>query len=129
MTDETVVRRKVRKVPPEVGVQSTLPGDETPEQSTQEPTTGMRTGEFRRTLAMTKVTPLTPTLVQYVGSTIPKGMWQLVPISGGSLGALWTAWRAEFGAGDPERFLKTVLSELGLMMDGAVKAVSTLTLE
>lgn len=139
MTDDTVVRKRGRKAPSDIMVQSSLLlGDEPAGQEDTQgdvqtqpedaPRPDPKVGEFKRTLKMVRVTPMTPTLVQYVGSTIPKGMWQLVPVSGNSMEALWGAWRAEFGAGDPERFLRTLFFELGIAMDGTIKTVSTLTL-
>ena len=138
MTDETVVvRKRGRKAASEAAAQDTLPLEsapvESPVESTPaaEPVAPAPTPEdiLRPIIGGATATPTTPTMVQFVGTMIPKGMWELVPLKADMLSIAWNVWKDNYGAGDPERFLRTVYAMTGVAQDGALKTVWSLKLE
>lgn len=138
MTDETVVvKKRGRKAASEAAVQDTLPLESVPVEApvvnapVVEPAAAVQTPEdiLKPIVGGATITPATPTMVQFVGTMIPKGMWQLVPLKADVLGIAWNVWKDNYGAGDPERFLRTVYSLLGMALDGALKTVWSLKLE
>lgn len=132
VTDEVVPKKRGRK--PKVQEESTLPLDDTP--SVQAPADTMSaeapvTPEdiLRPILEKYRYSNSAPTLVGYVGSTIPKGMWMLIPVDNDTLEAAWRAYKARFGTADQDRFIRVVHSILGMAMDSTIRTVNLLRLE
>ena len=131
VTDEVVPKKRGRK--PKVQEESTLPLDDTPsvrapaDTSTDTPVTPEDI--LRPILEKYRYSNSTPTLVGYVGSTIPKGTWMLIPVDNDTLEAAWRAYKARFGTADQDRFIRVVHSILGMAMDSTIRTVNLLRLE
>lgn len=138
MTDEpVVVKKRGRKAASETPMQDTLPLESTSdeplasvvEQTAEAPAQPAPEDLLRPILEGASTTPSTQTMVQFVSTMLQKGSWMLVPIRADILQVAWNIWKEAYGAGDPERFLRTVHAIMGITMDGSIKTVWSMKLE